>query len=219
MTHPVFVDHYEILQVSQSADSETIERVYRLLAKRYHPDNTASGDVDRFTEVRRAYEVLSSTEGRATYDVKYDTEKSLQWQIFEQGAAMDSHEHDRRVFHGILSLLYVARRRSPDEGGLGPVHLEKMLGTPREHLEFPLWYLRRRGWVEILPNGLLAITVDGVDRLGSKELALPHERLLTESSTATPDAAGAGTAQLPGDHTAPGNGEAKDGGPVSNAAR
>jgi hypothetical protein len=57
-----------------------------------------------------------------------------------------------------------------------------MLGTPREHLEFPLWYLRRRGWVEILPNGLLAITVDGVDRLGSKELALPNDRLLTEPS-------------------------------------
>ena len=62
------------------------------------------------------------------------------------------------------------------------MHLENMLGTPREHLEFPLWYLRRRGWIEILPNGLLAITVDGVDRLGSKELALPNDRLLTESS-------------------------------------
>ena len=83
MSESPFVDYYEVLQVSQSADFETVERVYRLLAKRYHPDNTASGDVDRFTEVRRAYDVLSSAEERATYDVKYDTEKRLQWQIFE----------------------------------------------------------------------------------------------------------------------------------------
>ena len=34
MSEQEFVDHYEILQVSQNADSETLERVYRLLAKR-----------------------------------------------------------------------------------------------------------------------------------------------------------------------------------------
>ena len=182
MSESPFVDYYEVLQVSQAADSETVERVYRLLAKRYHPDNATTGDVDRFTEVRRAYEVLSNPETRAEYDVQYDTEKALQWQIFEQGAAMDSAEQDRRVFHGILSLLYVARRRSPDNGGLGMVHLEKMLGVPREHLEFPLWYLRRRDWIERLDNGLLAITVDGIDKLGSKELSLPHDRLIAETS-------------------------------------
>jgi curved DNA-binding protein CbpA len=37
-------DYYEILQVSPLADSETIERVFRHLAKRYHPDNQESGD-------------------------------------------------------------------------------------------------------------------------------------------------------------------------------
>lgn len=34
MTRLVFVDHYEVLQVSQNADGETLERVYRLLEKR-----------------------------------------------------------------------------------------------------------------------------------------------------------------------------------------
>ena len=38
--------------------------------------------------------------------------------------------------------------------------------------------------VELLDNGLLAITVDDIDKLGSKDLALPHDRLLTESATA-----------------------------------
>ena len=186
-----FVDHYETLQVSQNADAETLGRVYRLLAKRYHPDNGVSGNADKFTEVHGAYEVLSNPERRAEYDVKYDSEKSLQWQIFGEGAgaATDGREQDQRIFHGILSLLYVARRRNPIDGGLGPVHLERMLGTPREHLEFPLWYLRRRGFIETLGNGLVAITVDGVDKIGSKELSLPHNRLLRESSIAEPQGA------------------------------
>ncbi len=57
-----------------------------------------------------------------------------------------------------------------------------MLGVPKEHLEFPLWYLRRRGWTETLDGGLLAITVDGIDVLGSEELALPKDRLIADTS-------------------------------------
>ncbi|MEO7964396.1 MAG: J domain-containing protein, partial [Gemmatimonadaceae bacterium] len=39
MTSAPLPDHYETLQVSPRADQETIERVFRHLAKRYHPDN------------------------------------------------------------------------------------------------------------------------------------------------------------------------------------
>ena len=182
MTERTFVDHYEVLQLSPTADSETVERVFRLLAKRYHPDNTTSGEIERFNEVRAAFELLSSPGARAAYDVNYDHEKALQWEIFEQGTAKDDRGQDRILFHAILSLLYVARRRDPEEGGLAPFYLERTLGTPREHLEFPLWYLKKRGLVEILESGKLAITVDGIDKLGSGELSLPHDRLLTEQS-------------------------------------
>ena len=179
-----FVDHYEVLQVSQNADSETIERVYRLLAKRYHPDNGTSGDSERFREVRESYEIITDPERRAKFDVEYDDEKTIQWQLFEQGAARNYREEDERIFHGVLSVLCVARRRDPESGGLGALNLERMLGVPREHLKFPLWYLRQRKWVEVLDTGLLAITADGVDRLGAQELALPENRLLAESRMA-----------------------------------
>ena len=53
-----FVDFYEVLQLSPRATAETIERVYRLLAKRYHPDNTVTGDAARFSEVHET--ILSS---------------------------------------------------------------------------------------------------------------------------------------------------------------
>jgi hypothetical protein len=183
MTERPFVDHYETLQLSPSADSETVERVYRLLAKRYHPDNPASGHVDRFKEVRAAFETLSDPDARAAYDARYDQRKREQWQIYGQETADDDRHRDKRLFQAILSLLYIARRRDPDDGGLAPAHLERMLGTPQEHLAFPLWYLKKRGFVEVLGSGMLAITVDGVDKLGSGELSLPANRLLTDSAS------------------------------------
>lgn len=187
MSESAFVDHYEVLQLGQNADNETIERVYRLLAKRYHPDNAASGDVERFREVHTAYEILLDAERRAAFDVEYDRQQSLQWEIFEQGTAMTSREEDQRIFEGVLSLLYVSRRQDPESGGLGALTLERMLGVPREHLEFPLWYLKQRGWVETLNSGQLAITVDGIDKIAAHGPPLPDNRLLAEASIVDAD--------------------------------
>ena len=33
------LDYYEVLQISPNAEAETIQRVFRILAARYHPDN------------------------------------------------------------------------------------------------------------------------------------------------------------------------------------
>lgn len=185
MADKPFVDYYEILQVGQNADLETVERVFRLLAKRYHPDNSESGDDERFREVHDAFEVLADPELRAEYDVQYDRNKSLQWSIFEQGSAIGGQEEDRRIFRGVLALLYAARRKNPRSGGLGAVDLERMLGVPREHLEFPSWYLKKKGWVEVLDSGQFAITVEGIDKVSSDELSVPDNRLLSEPAEET----------------------------------
>ena len=182
MSQRPFVDQYEILQISQTADTETVERVYRLLAKRYHPDNAETGNAARFNQVHTAYKILANPEQRAEYDVAYDQENAAQWKVFDQTTAGNDRDQDQRLFQGILSLLYVARRRDPESGGLGELRLETMLATPREHLAFPLWYLKKRQWIEKLDNGVLAITVEGVDKIGSKSLSLPVDRLLAESS-------------------------------------
>src|SRR4051812_13398865 len=42
-----FVDYYELLQISPNAEPETIHRVYKMLAQRYHPDNPETGDTAR----------------------------------------------------------------------------------------------------------------------------------------------------------------------------
>ena len=176
---PVFIDFYEVLQLSPNATTETVERVYRMLAKRYHPDNQDTGDAARFAEVQRAYDTLSSPTSRTAYDVKYEENRAITWKVFGQQGASDHRSEDRRLFHAILSLLYIARRRDPQNGGLGSVTLEKLLGCPSQHLEFPIWYLKERGWLERLESGLYAITADGVDKIASEDLSLPANRLLT----------------------------------------
>ena len=73
----VSVDLYEVLQISPSADLETIQRVYRLLALRYHPDNKETGNPSEFELVLKAYRVLSDPETRASYDSEYYYNVSL----------------------------------------------------------------------------------------------------------------------------------------------
>ena len=104
------------------------------------------------------------------------------WRVFDQRSADDDRENDRQIFQGILSLLYAARRQNPLQGGLGSVSLEKTLGCPREHLEFPLWYLKARGWIEKLDTGQYAITVEGIDKVTSRDFEMPADRLLPEST-------------------------------------
>lgn len=176
-----FEDYYETLQLSPSADHDTVEKVYRMLAKRFHPDNPISGNSERFTQLKKAYEILTDPEKRAAYDVKHAEMKELQWQVFDQESASDSHESDKRIFQGILSLLYVARRQDVDRPGMGVMHLQNMLGCPTEHLDFHVWYLKEKGWLQRLENGQLAITASGVEKLAEGDLLLRSDRLLSEN--------------------------------------
>jgi DnaJ-class molecular chaperone len=70
MPNDDFIDFYELMQISFSAEHETVQRVYRMLATRYHPDNPRTGDPDRFIRLRQAYETLSDPRARATYDLQ-----------------------------------------------------------------------------------------------------------------------------------------------------
>jgi DnaJ-class molecular chaperone len=68
-------DLYQILQVPKDADTATIKKAYRRLAKLYHPDrhrDATEAEVERaeelFRQVKQAYEVLGTEERRKLYD-------------------------------------------------------------------------------------------------------------------------------------------------------
>jgi len=61
--------HYQMLFVDPCADIEIISRVYRLLAKRHHPDqDAASGAAARMSKLSDAFDVISDPQRRAAYD-------------------------------------------------------------------------------------------------------------------------------------------------------
>src|SRR5882672_6130555 len=73
-------DYYDILSVSKSATADEIKKAYRKLALQYHPDRNKTKEAEeKFKEVTKAYEVLSSEEKRKTYD-------QFGHAAFEQGA-------------------------------------------------------------------------------------------------------------------------------------
>jgi WD40 repeat protein len=59
---------YAILGVPIDADSETLKRAYRQLARRYHPDVAGPGEAVQMKRINRAYDVLSDPEKRQNYD-------------------------------------------------------------------------------------------------------------------------------------------------------
>lgn len=64
-----FRDYYEVLGVSRSASQEEVQRAYRKLARKYHPDVSKATDAeDKFKEINEAYEVLKDPEKRKKYD-------------------------------------------------------------------------------------------------------------------------------------------------------
>lgn len=64
-----YQDYYAILGVSKTATQEEVQRAYRKLARKYHPDiNKASDAEEKFKQINEAYEVLGDPDKRARYD-------------------------------------------------------------------------------------------------------------------------------------------------------
>ena len=173
-----FVDYYELLQVSQNADGDTIQRVFRHLAKKHHPDSQASTDDQRFRQLVEAHDTLTNPETRAGYDVKYQEYWNRKWKLASDASDGSAFGNDRETRERLLSLFYVQRRRSMTSPGLGEYEVARLLRIPLELVEFHIWYLRAKGWIERLDSGMLAISAVGVDQVEQGQLKLGHERLL-----------------------------------------
>jgi curved DNA-binding protein len=64
-----FKDYYQVLGVDRGAGAEEIQKAYRKLARKFHPDVSKEADAEaRFKEIAEAYEVLKDPEKRSKYD-------------------------------------------------------------------------------------------------------------------------------------------------------
>lgn len=178
-------DHYEVLQLSPSAEQLVITKVYRLLAAYYHPDNKQTGDEEKFKSVLKAYEVLSDPAKRSRYHLESRSAKPHQpkhhpAQEVKVGAA-HSREQLRRATSGgketraetdvserelrrqMLMALYDVRRNAPGSPHVSLLVLAELLGCTLQNLEFSTWYLKEKGFIKITESADFSITIGGVD--------------------------------------------------------
>jgi curved DNA-binding protein CbpA len=163
MTDHQPVDYYEALQISPNADADTIQRVFRLLAQRFHPDNAETGDPDRFRALHDAYSVLSVPERRAQYDIHHQALRQERWRFAGSAKGGTDFEVEQQTRATILEILYARRRAEPGNPSFSPFEIAQLTGQPREHLEFTVWYLTQKKFVTRDDQSRLTITADGVD--------------------------------------------------------
>ncbi len=74
---------YDILEVSEKASDEVIEKAYKTLVKKYHPDlqsNPEEGKIasEKMKEINAAYDVLGNPTKRQEYDAELESKREQQ---------------------------------------------------------------------------------------------------------------------------------------------
>jgi curved DNA-binding protein len=189
-------DYYEFLQISPNAEQETIQRVYRFMAIRLHPDNPQTGDPEKFFLLKQAYDVLSDPARRAEYNAVYRQDVPRQAPMSTTIDFMDSIEGEINRRLALLAVLYIARRANPYSPQVSLLDIEGRMGFPRDYLEFTTWYLRNKGYITRADNADFALTAEGVDFVEQQRVNIPIlNKLLTSGSPNGVDEAG--TPQIP----------------------
>jgi hypothetical protein len=176
---PEELDYYEALQVSRHADTETIHRVFHVLAQRYHPDNGATGSQDRFRQVVEAHAVLCDATRRAAYDVRLAGEDKTRLKIFDSLQSTQGVQAELRKRQGILRLLYSKRLTDPHQPAMRGREFAEILGCPIEHLEFSFWFLREIKLISRADNNQYEITCHGVAAFEAEDATFSQKPVLT----------------------------------------
>lgn len=174
-----FVDYYDLLSISPTADSALVDQVFRHFAKLYHPDHSANPDPERFHAIVEAHTVLKNPTKRAEYDALYAAHKRAAPKV--ERDPDDAVGNDVVFQRKLLQLLYDKRRTdSRGEPGIGEMHLLRMIGCSEKQLDFLIWYLKEKGLIRLTEHGLLTITVAGIDHMISQFERKEAELLLTD---------------------------------------
>jgi curved DNA-binding protein CbpA len=177
-------DYYELLEVSPQATEETIHRVYRYMAARYHPDNLGTGNLEKFTQLTSAYKVLSEPNRRSEYDAQRATRQpTIRNPMSSTVDFMDQGEGDLNRRLAVLAILYYRRRIYPNSPEVSLAEIEQRMGFPRDYLDFTTWYLAKKRYITRADNSDFTLTVEGVDFIETQRATIPLlDKLLTNGS-------------------------------------
>jgi curved DNA-binding protein CbpA len=171
------------MQISPNAEADTIQRVYRFLAVRLHPDNPETGNAEKFYQLKEAYDVLSDPMRRQAYDVAIASKGPEEEPLSTTIDFMDDIEGELNRRLAVLAVLYIRRRTYPDLPEVSLHEVEKRLGFPRDYLEFTIWYLRKKGFITRADNSDFTLTADGVDFVETQRVNIPVlQKMLTNGT-------------------------------------
>ena len=177
-------DYYELLEISPQATQDTIHRVYRYMAARYHPDNLGTGNLEKFTQLTSAYKVLSEPNRRSEYDAQRATRQpTIRNPMSSTVDFMDQGEGDLNRRLAVLAILYYRRRIYPNSPEVSLAEIEQRMGFPRDYLDFTTWYLAKKRYITRADNSDFTLTVEGVDFIETQRATIPLlDKLLTNGS-------------------------------------
>ncbi|MDZ4833175.1 MAG: J domain-containing protein [Candidatus Melainabacteria bacterium] len=194
------LNYYQLLQVNREAHSTIIRYAYRFLAAMYHPDNSETGDAEKFRIITEAWRTLSDEGKRAAYDMSLGQEESQPGHPRPGGGAPGAQQSaPRAAGYGlpknfktgiswqeielrlaILQILLDMRKKKPKSGGASAKLIMDVLTIEHvEEVEYALWYLREKGLIEPGERAFM-ITAVGVDYIVDQ---MNKTNSITESET------------------------------------
>ncbi len=146
---------YEILEVSENASPEVIEKAYKVLVKKYHPDlQTGDSKAEaekKMKQINEAYDILSNSEKRKEYDfelnqLREQEERKKQEKFYtsnqNDNADFMDYVKDRRAYHKRLQKEEEKQREKMQED------LNKEYQNAYENYLQSLGYRIKRGWTK-----------------------------------------------------------------------
>ena len=141
-----FQDYYQTLGVSRDATDQEIQKAFRGLARKYHPDiNKEAGAEDKSKEINEAYEVLGDSEKRKRYDTlgaNWKAGEQFQpppgWENLFSGFAANgagfSSGQMGSGFSDFFDMLFGGAGSAGMGGGMGPMGFDasSMFSGPRQ---------------------------------------------------------------------------------------
>ena len=156
-------DYEEVLRAGASGQFERVEKLYRSLAFRYHPDNRDTGDSETFLRMKEAFRILSPSQPRHVDSAVSRPAPAL--------CGPDAYREQRGRRLAVLGTLY--RKRADDfrNATLSVDDLQNLTGMGTDEMGFVLWYLLEKGAVSLSGySSDYAISAAGVDLMETVSL-------------------------------------------------